>query len=134
MGTKKNTPNKRKAPEASSTPKKKKEKKPPTPKKVPVVFNHPDDLKGKRVAKFFGTDVFFGTIKGHEKDEGVIYWQIEYDDGDAEDFELKDIEEGYALYAKKKLQDTEPMETDNVADTEPVETEKKDPEPVEEQK
>jgi len=100
------TPNKRKSAEAS-TPKKKKEKKQPTPKKVPVTFNDPDELKGRRVAKYFEKDLFFGVIKGHEKDEGVIYWQIEYDDGDAEDFELKDLKTGFALYAANKHLDAE---------------------------
>lgn len=101
-------------------------------KKVPVTFNDPDDLKGKRVAKYFDQDVFFGLIKGHEKDEGVTYWQVEYDDGDAEDFELKDVGEGFALYQKKKHLDTAPMEIENVADT--ADAVKMDAEPVEEQK
>merc|ERR1711862_259569 len=40
--------------------------------------------------------------KGHEIDEGVIYWQIEYDDGDAEDFEEADLGMAFALYEKNE--------------------------------
>merc|ERR1711862_226517 len=96
-----NKSNKGKASPMGTTPvSKKKAKKAFTPKKVS--YNDPDDLKGKRLAKWFGKDLFFGVIKGHEIDEGVIYWQIEYDDGDAEDFEEVDLGMAFALYEKNQ--------------------------------
>jgi len=86
---------------SQSTPKKKgkNSKKSTTPKKA-VSYSDPDDLKGKRVAKMFDDDTFFGTINGHEIEDGVIYWQISYDDGDAEDMEEKDLVKGFAMYEK----------------------------------
>ena len=57
----------------------------------PKVINpksNPEGYIGTRVAKyFFGTDLYFGSVKKYNKDGG--YWWIEYDDGDGEEDEVE---------------------------------------------
>jgi hypothetical protein len=51
---------------------------------------------GKRVAKYFETRVYYGTIVEYQEP----YWRVRYDDGDEEDFTEKEIKEHAKLLEK----------------------------------
>jgi hypothetical protein len=53
---------------------------------------------GTRVAKDFDRKTHFGTVTGYSSDDG--FWHVNYDDGDEEDFEAKELES--ALHHHKK--------------------------------
>jgi len=62
-----------------------------------------------RVAKRFDDDIYFGTIVKYippgedgEDDAEEEYWHIKYDDDDAEDLELEELEAGLELYKRYK--------------------------------
>ncbi|CAB9525163.1 Type III pantothenate kinase [Seminavis robusta] len=60
---------------------------------------------GLRIAKYFGDEVYFGTIKKYiqptgKKDEDL--WHIVYDDDDQEDYDAKDLRKAIALYKSNK--------------------------------
>jgi len=66
----------------------------------------PHHFIGSRVAKtFFDNMVFYGTITSY--DNG--FWNIEYDDGDMEDFDETDLNTAIELYDGKKSNDPETM-------------------------
>ena len=63
---------------------------------------------GQRVAKYFGTEVYFGTVRKFippttKKD--VDLWHIVYDDDDQEDYDHKDLRKGLALYKNNQQDD-----------------------------
>ena len=63
-----------------------------------------------RVAKTFGTDVFFGTIKAYfaadeEDPKSVPLWNVVYDDGDEEDLNVQELAGALRLYNQKKQND-----------------------------
>ncbi len=51
---------------------------------------------GKRVAKYFETKVYFGTIVKYQEP----YWRVRYDDGDQEDYNSTEIKEHAKLLEK----------------------------------
>lgn len=74
---------------------------------------NPGQFVKQRVAKDFGkgkdVELFFGTITGFERDEeddNVVYWAIEYDDGDREDFDEKELRDALRMYDACKHSDT----------------------------
>lgn len=73
----------------------------------PKVINpksNPEGYIGTRVAKyFFGTDLYFGSVKKYNKDGS--YWWIEYDDGDGEEFDEGELIEGMNLRDKNSSED-----------------------------
>ena len=63
-----------------------------------------------RVAKTFGTDVYFGTIKAYfaadeEDPTSVALWNVVYDDGDEEDLNVQELAGALRLYNQKKQND-----------------------------
>ncbi|KAL3920601.1 MAG: hypothetical protein SGARI_006905 [Bacillariaceae sp.] len=67
----------------------------------------PKEFSGRRVAKYFDTDVFFGNVTYIPVKEGPAMWHIEYDDGDEEDFECEELKNGLLLYIEKQKLDPE---------------------------
>jgi hypothetical protein len=63
----------------------------------------------RRVAKEFDGSIYFGMVQSftEAKDnaEGIDLWGIEYDDGDAEDFEEDELMNGFVLYRKHQSKD-----------------------------
>lgn len=79
--------------------------------KISVSARKQDPLSyvGKRVAKYFGEDVFFGTVEKYipptsPNDEDL--WHIHYDDEDQEDYDLKDLRKNLKIYEKHQDKDT----------------------------
>jgi hypothetical protein len=71
-------------------------------KEDPLVFI------GQRVAKYFGEEVYFGTVKKFSppatKKDGDL-WHIVYDDDDQEDFDYKELKKAVALYESNQKDD-----------------------------
>lgn len=82
------TSNKRKSKDAPT---------PTTPKSKKTKDQDPDaDLSidpsrviNRRVAKYFEGQIFFGTVSSYDPREGL--WQIDYDDGDEEEFDKNEL-------------------------------------------
>lgn len=66
-------------------------------------LDDPEELVNKRVAKWFGDSLFFGTIEYF--DEGEKWWHVIYDDDDQEDFDSKQVRTALALYEQNKKSD-----------------------------
>ena len=63
---------------------------------------------GTHVAKYFGTDIYSGTLKSKMRDEtGIVYWRVSYYDGDEED--LNNIDVLTAIKLHENLQDQKRM-------------------------
>lgn len=75
--------------------------------KTPSKKQSPFANIGVRVAKYFGDDVFFGTIKRYiEPPSGESdLWHVVYDDDDQEDYDAKDLRKAMALYKQKRSED-----------------------------
>ncbi|KAG7374592.1 Baf family transcriptional acitvator [Nitzschia inconspicua] len=80
-----------------------------------VVIENPKRYIGMRVAKEFAVEdpnnkgklteaIFFGTVE-YITDEAKLWYFVRYDDGDCEEYELKDIEHGLKLYDTNKEDD-----------------------------
>ena len=67
----------------------------------------PFSFIGLRIAKCFGEDVFFGTIKKYIEPASSEpdLWHIVYDDDDQEDYDAKDLRKAIALYKTKRFKD-----------------------------
>ena len=63
----------------------------------------------RRVAKEFDGSIYFGMVQSFtdakDNAEGIDLWGIEYDDGDAEDFEEDELMNGFVLYRKHQTKD-----------------------------
>lgn len=67
----------------------------------------PGSLIGKRVAKYFGTECYFGTIREwYQGIDGLPLWAIWYDDDDKEDMDEKEVWEAIDMYKINKVRDT----------------------------
>ena len=56
---------------------------------------------GLRVAKYFETDIFYGQVTkvcASDSQNDKPLYHIEYEDGDSEDFDMKELQEGVTLY------------------------------------
>ena len=63
---------------------------------------------GTHVAKYFGSDIYSGTLKSKMRDEtGIVYWRVSYYDGDSED--LNNIDVLAAIKLHENLQDQKRM-------------------------
>ena len=73
-------------------------------------FEDPKAFVGQRVARYFGGVVFYGTITKHSPatDEEVQLWRVEYDDGDKEDSDLKELEHCLFVYRQNEGEDPGP--------------------------
>ena len=70
-----------------------------------ALYQHTQKEKlGAKVAKRFDTDVFIGEVEHVIHDSGVLLYTIEYEDGDGEDFDEKELQEGIALYEHTQKQ------------------------------
>jgi hypothetical protein len=69
----------------------------------------PKSYLKRRIAKDFDGEIYFGSVKSHipaaDNEEGEPLWLIEYDDGDAEDLEKKEMLHGFKLYHKHAASD-----------------------------
>lgn len=78
---------------------------------------------GRRVAKFFDDDLYFGKVKSYvhskldDDEEDTPLWRIVYDDGDKEEYDVDDMVEFVGLYKEKnKEQDEKSQEQDEEED------------------
>jgi len=53
--------------------------------------------KGTRIAKYFGENVFLGEVTNYSEKGGGLYY-VQYDDGDDEDFNEKELDEAMKLF------------------------------------
>jgi hypothetical protein len=69
----------------------------------------PKEFLGRRVAKFFGKDIFFGTIDFISSlDKGEVWWHVLYDDSDQEDLDYKQLKIAILLYEQHERADPNP--------------------------
>ena len=66
--------------------------------------------KDMRVAKTFGTDIYFGSVKTYfeadkEDHKSEALWNVVYDDGDEEDLNVRELAGALRLYNQKKSSD-----------------------------
>lgn len=82
----------------------------PLAKKKKVEKPDPESFKGKRAAKAFGKEIFYGTIDKFtaEVDGEDEFWHITYDDGDDEEYDGNDLKIALNLYEKVKAKDPSP--------------------------
>lgn len=78
----------------------------------------PQSVVGLRIGKYFqDNELYFGEIEGfykaNETDDRVDLWNVIYDDGDVEDFELGEVEQGLEIYAKHKDEDENAWKMNN---------------------
>ena len=81
--------------------------KPPAAKKVKIVdefttlVNSSDPLSfvRQRISKDFDGGSFFGTILKYDNSENPSFWHVEYDDGDEEDFNKRDLMKALRHYS-----------------------------------
>jgi len=70
--------------------------------------SYPRSFVNTRIAKLFGEDAFFGTVKKYIKpalSTDLELWHIMYDDQDEEDFDAEDMKEAQLLYRNKRKLD-----------------------------
>jgi pantothenate kinase type III len=67
----------------------------------PLVKKDPNHFISKRVAKYFGDELFFGTVTRYNGK----YWHISYDDGDNEDMNVKELHQFLKLYTEESVKD-----------------------------
>lgn len=70
----------------------------------------PNSVVGLRIAKYFqDNELYFGKIEDFypqkDTDDKVDLWNVVYDDGDVEDFELDEVQNGLEIYAENKDKD-----------------------------
>ena len=70
-----------------------------------------EDENGKLI-----DEIFFGTIDKICHDDEPIYWHVQYDDDDEEEFDERDIKSGLELYARHEMSD--PRKSNAVRDVE----------------
>jgi hypothetical protein len=69
----------------------------------------PKEFLGRRVAKFFGKDIFFGTINFiSSEDKGDVWWHVLYDDNDEEDLDYRQLKIAILLYEQHEGKDRNP--------------------------
>lgn len=65
-------------------------------RKVTGLQHEPKYYVGRRVAKNFGEEIYFGKISKYAAESS--YWHVVYDDGDEEDYNEKDLRQALKLY------------------------------------
>jgi hypothetical protein len=86
--------------------------------RLPEHFRDPNEFINQRIAKWFGEELYFGTIdhvSNYEEEE--TWWHVLYDDDDQEEFDIRQVRSGIELYKKNKsddpkIQDEEKMDSD----------------------
>ncbi|KAL7544124.1 hypothetical protein ACHAXR_013528 [Thalassiosira sp. AJA248-18] len=66
----------------------------------------PRSFVRKRIAKDFDGETFFGTIMEYDDRENPVFWHVEYDDGDEEDYSKKDLIKALKMYEKDGKNDS----------------------------
>jgi len=63
-------------------------------------ISNPEDFVGRKVAKFFGEYLFLGEVTEYlpPENESPSIWTVVYNDGDQEDYELKELLELVELH------------------------------------
>lgn len=67
------------------------------------IANNPNAWKGRRVAKYFESLIYYGTVGDYDGE----YWHITYDDGDKEDYDAKELLNQLKEYELNKHTDKE---------------------------
>lgn len=92
------------APPLTSASKRKPKEKEATPKtkkaKVPDPASDPQYFVNRRVGKFFENVIYFGIVSSYDANEEL--WQIDYDDGDEEEFDKDELAHHLQLYESNK--------------------------------
>jgi len=67
---------------------------------------HPSTYIGKKVAKKFGTDIYYGIVDKcvTSKNKDPLYWHVEYEDGDEEDLNVKELNKALKLFQAGKIE------------------------------
>lgn len=83
------------------------EKKPRAVRSVKSVSaDDPRIVLHRRIAKYFGNEIFFGTIieyKEPDENDDQPFWAVLFDDGDLEDFGRDELEQLFALYSEPEI-------------------------------
>jgi hypothetical protein len=67
------------------------------------------EFLGRRVAKFFGKEIFFGTIDFISRfDKEKVWWHVLYDDNDQEDMDYRQLKVAILLYEQHEGKDPKP--------------------------
>ena len=62
-------------------------------------------LVGSRVARDFHGTIHFGTVKKYLSSANSARWAVQYDDGDADDINQRELKRAMELYNRKKSED-----------------------------
>lgn len=89
---------KKRSKDATDESEKKKARKIVSPQKDPL------GCVGKKVAKYFGADVFYGTVTSYTRSQGGL-WHVRYEDGDEEDLDRPEMIEALKLFVKEEIRD-----------------------------
>ena len=98
-------------------------------KRAKISVDNPKKYLGKRIAKLFpieefsagadsGNHVFFGTVR-YLSDPQLLWYFIQYDDGDMEDIGLDEVLEGIDLYEQHKHNDSMHEQHDALTPSQP---------------
>jgi hypothetical protein len=60
---------------------------------------------GRRIAKYFDGNLYFGTVREKRDTEEVPVWFIEYDDGDTEELEAYELRAQFTVYVEHLEED-----------------------------
>ena len=75
---------------------------------------------GCRVAKYFGKNVYFGSVIRHippRNDNDCHLWRVKFDDNGEMDFGSNDLNKGLKLYNKRKEENAMPSEHENISNS-----------------
>ena len=77
---------------------------------------NPGQFVKQRVAKDFGDAIYYGNITGFTNNGNVVYWRIEYDDGDEEELDKKELRDALKMYDACKHNDSKkPSAEDDIS-------------------
>ncbi|KAG7347509.1 hypothetical protein IV203_016214 [Nitzschia inconspicua] len=69
-------------------------------------YNEPEEFLGRRVAKYFDGELYFGTLDHiASEDKNDPLWHVTYDDDDEEDFEYNQVKAALLLYEEMQSED-----------------------------
>jgi hypothetical protein len=72
-----------------------------------IMENGPEQYVKERVAKYFGADLFFGTVLSFDPGAKEGRWLIKFDDGEQKYFKIRELARRLHLYRSKRRLDFE---------------------------
>ena len=105
------SPKRKAAPSSVISNKKGRKEVPDLPIEKDLIKSNPKGYVGRRVAKFFDDELYFGRIRKFDPKtlagdtEATLIWKVIYDDGDKEEYDVEDMYEFLNIYKENESQD-----------------------------